>query len=331
MKKRILFLSTLIVCVMASKLYAQDPHFSQFYSNMIYTNPAFTGASDYTRFSLNGRKQFTNVPNGIYTSTLSADMKINRTNSGLGFVGMFDQAGSSAYTTNSAGLIYSYKIVVNRRLIISSAVQASFVNRSIDRSKLIFGDELDANVSGKVADTRESINTPQRYYPNFSTGFLMYNTNFFAGIAIHNITQPNMSFTEVNSSKTDNLHLRKYTLHAGVNFYTNKVIRKAVIISPNVLFMNQGKTTELNLGFYGKKNNFTTGVWMRQTMNNSDAVIFMMGYKYNHLAFGYSYDLGLEKFSGNIKSAHEISLQFELKNTYKKNKIRSLRLSCPAL
>jgi type IX secretion system PorP/SprF family membrane protein len=333
MKKLLTCLSLILLCGAVFKVHAQDPHFSQFYSNSIYTNPAFTATAGYTKVYLNGRKQFTNVSHSTYTTTAAADMNIRRTSSGLGFICMYDQTGASAYTTTAASAIYSYHLSVSRKLSFSAAIQGGIVNRSINRNNLVFADQLETEL-GIVRNTDENIATSQRFYPNFSTGFLLYSRNFFAGIAIHNLAEPNQSFVNTTSRAKENLHLRRYTLHCGMNFYTNKYDKHSTIISPNMLCMMQGRASELNLGLYARKVKFTSGVWLRQTMNNSDAMIFMMGYKFDKLSIGYSYDMGIGTFSSNIKSGHEVSLLFDLKKKgtgLKLNTIRHLRIPCPNL
>jgi type IX secretion system PorP/SprF family membrane protein len=326
MKKLLIYLTTSwrLLC----SAYAQDPHFSQFYSNMLYTNPAFAGSSGNLKFSLNGRKQFTNIPNSFYTSTASMDMRINKTKSALGFIAMYDQAGSAAYTTSSASAIYAYKVKLNKTLFMSFAIQAELVNRNVNMSNLVFADQLETE-QGIVRNTNENIGSNQRFYPNFSTGALIYSKTFFAGMAIHNLTEPNHSFINTTSRDLENLHLRRYTFHAGGNMYTSRSPRKAVILSPNLLCMFQGQAAEVNLGVYARKNQFTTGLWLRQTMHNADAIIGMIGYKYNRFSFGYSYDWGIGAYSTTIKSGHEISIQFELENSNRSHP--SMKLPCPNL
>jgi type IX secretion system PorP/SprF family membrane protein len=330
MKKILIgFLITWLCWIHIAK--AQDPHFSQFYSNTLYTNPAFAGASGNVKVSLSGRKQFTNIPKGFYTSTASIDMPINKSKSSLGFMGMFDQAGSASYTTSSISAVYAYKLRLDRNVFMSFAIQGEFVNRSLDRSDLVFADQLETE-QGIVKGTDETIGTSQRFYPNFSTGVLLFTKDLFAGIAVHNLAEPNQSFIQTNSRDKSNLHLRRYTLHAGINLYTSRYWRRAVTLSPNILCMFQGQTAEVNLGFYARKKGFTTGLWMRQTMNNADAVIMMMGYKYKNMTIGYSYDLGIGKLAASVKRAHEISIQWEISSrNYKVNPLHHPHIPCPKM
>lgn len=329
MKKYLILLLSNCTFLMLFTAKAQDPHFSQFYANSIYTNPAFAGTANDTRFSLNARKQFTNVPAPMYTTTASADMKFLGS-SGLGFTCMYDKAGSSELTTTGASMVYAFKISFNRKVTMSAALQGGFVNRNIDRSRLVFADQLETE-QGVVRNTAEHISSPQRFYPNFGAGFLIYTKEFFGGFALHNIAEPNQSFINTNSRNLEDLHRRRYTAHFGMNIYTHRNIRKATIISPNILCMAQGQATEVNLGLYARKDKLTGGIWMRQTMNNTDALILMAGYKFDKFSIGYSYDLGVGQSFGTIKSAHEISIQLILKKDKSYGRVKHTKLICPDL
>jgi len=73
MKKRYSILLTLISCLIASTLVAQDPNFSQFYYKETYYNPAFAGINPGLRGVLTNRQLCTNVPGNWGTYNLSVD------------------------------------------------------------------------------------------------------------------------------------------------------------------------------------------------------------------------------------------------------------------
>ena len=87
----------LLMCVFAAAtLYAQDPHFSQFYSSPMTLNPAFTGKfNGEVRFAANYRSQWPTINRAYQTATASIDFpilqKILPYNDtwGVGFYGLF--------------------------------------------------------------------------------------------------------------------------------------------------------------------------------------------------------------------------------------------------
>src|SRR5437016_3907470 len=70
------FLLTLLTacccgCLLPSSLKAQDPHFTQFYANPLYLNPAFAGAAHCPRMNLSYRNQWPALQGQYITSCFS--------------------------------------------------------------------------------------------------------------------------------------------------------------------------------------------------------------------------------------------------------------------
>ena len=58
-----------------NKVIAQDPIFTQFYSNPIYLNPAFAGSRVCPRFALNYRNEWPNISGNFITTAAAYDQK----------------------------------------------------------------------------------------------------------------------------------------------------------------------------------------------------------------------------------------------------------------
>ena len=132
MKKKILILAIAFMSV-GLGLQAQDPHFSQFYANPLYTNPALAGTAVCPRFSLSYRNQWPGL-DAFKTFTASYDQYFDAISGGVGAMIMSD-AQSDFYRTNTAALIYSLRLKVARDVYVNVAAQASLTNRSLDWDK----------------------------------------------------------------------------------------------------------------------------------------------------------------------------------------------------
>ncbi|MFI5220956.1 MAG: type IX secretion system membrane protein PorP/SprF [Bacteroidia bacterium] len=311
MRSRIFILITFSFAAVNDAL-AQDPQFSQFYANPLYTNPAFAGASGKYRFVITGRDQYTALQNNYRTGSASFDASIPSLGGGLGVIATTDVAGDGRLTTNTFSAVYAYQVNVNRFLTMRAGIEASLFQKGLDFSKFQFGDMIDDRY-GFIYKTNELIPTQQRMFPNFDAGFLAYTQLFFAGFAVHNITQPNQSFYDKNSSADQFLLPRRYTAHAGLNLYLNysRYDEERLLLSPNIIYMQQRNYNQLNLGFYIKKQALTAGMWFRQTSQNSDALIFLVGIKLTKFRIGYSYDLTVSGAHTATQGSNEISLAFE--------------------
>ena len=80
--KRIFFTIFIFIGITAN---AQDPQFSQFYANPLLLNPAFVGSAGCSRFALNIRSQWSNIPGNYKTIGISYDKNLDSIKSGFGF------------------------------------------------------------------------------------------------------------------------------------------------------------------------------------------------------------------------------------------------------
>lgn len=309
--------------------YAQDPQFSQFYAIPLYTNPAFAGASGNIRMNVAWRNQYHGIANNYSTYYAGIDAHATKLNGGIGLNVMQDVAGDGSLTTNNVSGVYAFHTALTRKLHMRAAVQASMIQKTYDWSKFKFGDQIDDR-HGFVNPTMEPIGSQQRMFPNFGAGFLMYTEKIFGGVAIHNIIEPNQSFYYPSSGNDQYKLPRRYTAHAGVNLYlTNERYEQdRIVLSPNILFMNQRNYNQLNLGLYLKRKALTTGLWLRQTSRNTDAAIFLLGLKFPNFRIGYTYDATISGLRTASQGSSEISLTLEIKPK-KKPKPRNRVLVCP--
>ncbi|OYU97136.1 MAG: hypothetical protein CFE21_02260 [Bacteroidetes bacterium B1(2017)] len=312
--------------------FAQDPQLSQYYASPLYTNPAMAGASRNIRVNMNARSQYTALNNNYRTAVMSADAYLGKVKSGLGVVSMYDVAGDGFLTTTSISAVYSYNLEINREWAFNAALQGGILQRRYDFSKFVFEDMIDPT-RGPVLPTAEVTANQQITIPNFGTGMLLYNSKLFFGAAIHNLLEPNMSFYYPDKDDQSLKLPRKYTVHGGLNIYLNKsrYDEDRVILSPNILFMQQRNFYQMNLGFFVKQKSLTLGTWFRQTSNNADAAIFLIGLRFPSVKVGYSYDAVISKAKQATVGSHEVSISFEIKQRARPGVRYNRRLVCPEL
>ncbi|MCB0820836.1 MAG: PorP/SprF family type IX secretion system membrane protein, partial [Bacteroidetes bacterium] len=187
------FLSVLLLSAILPQLKAQDPQFTQFYANPLYLNPAFAGSVRCPRFVLNYRNQWPAIPGNFVTYSASYDQHFDGINGGLGVLVNNDVAGEGTLNTLNASLIYSYQLEVSRNFSIKAGFQATFAQRTLDWTKLTFGDQIDTRY-GFIYNTQEVFGPKSKIFPDFSAGVLGYSENFYFGFAAHHLTQPDQSF-----------------------------------------------------------------------------------------------------------------------------------------
>jgi type IX secretion system PorP/SprF family membrane protein len=310
---------------------AQDAQFSQFYANPLYLNPAFAGSVKCPRVQMNTRNQWPGL-NPFITHSVSYDQHVDAINGGLGLLVLSDRAGASNLSTTNVSGMYAYQLPVSHNFTMRAAFQASFHQRTVDWSRLTFGDMIDER-RGFVYNTNEIPITEPVRTVDFSAGVLGYSKNFYAGLAVHHLTEPDEGLTRMvvpGNPRAKSTLPRRYTAHAGLNIPLDNR-SDDVSISPNAMFMSQGGAQQYMLGVYANKGPFVGGLWYRHTTltNNSDALALLVGLQQDIFKFGYSYDITVSKLSlTNTYGAHEFSLGLQFYCKPKRKRVRMIK--CPS-
>ncbi|MEY3367483.1 MAG: hypothetical protein RI973_638 [Bacteroidota bacterium] len=317
-------ISALLLLLLAGigKLRAQDPMFSQFYATPAVLNPAFAGTTNAPRFSAAFRNQWPTVTaegSAAYsTYAASWDQFSEGLNSGFGLLLLSDNAGGGMLKTNAVTANYAYRIAVSEDLNIRLGINAGFRQSQLDWDKLVFFDQLDplTGPTGTTNELRPEVLT--RTVFDVGAGLLAYGEKFYGGISLNHLTTPQEGFLQrTNPVLVDGLPLR-VSLHGGAQFIVrpgNKR-RPASFVSPNAMFVQQGGQGQFNVGAYYNHGLVFVGSWYRHAFSNPDAVIVLMGFQYDIMKIGYSYDYTVSGLSPSGGS-HEISLVFNLDNSEK--------------
>ena len=317
----------ILLLLLCSDLFPQDPGFSQFYSNHLYLNPAFAGNPRYKRISMVYRNQWLTRESPYVTYGVSYDMFLHRRESGIGFNLVNDVQGQGAINRLSADAIFSHSIQVAYNAQIRGGIQAGGILLSNNPNALVFPDMISPE-GEVVGSTGYAIST--RVMPDFAVGFVGEWDNLFGGFSVHHLAQP----VELHGAQRVTLP-RKYTVHAGYNFspYRRYIFRNFLTLSPNIIYMQQQNFRRLSLGVYLNRESITAGIWLKQNLTfASHTFVFMAGYSDAKYRFGYSYDFSILKggLRGINTSTHEVTFGVNLE--YKSRVRKKFRyIKCPKI
>ncbi|MGE0634910.1 MAG: PorP/SprF family type IX secretion system membrane protein [Bacteroidia bacterium] len=305
-------LITFIISASCLTAWAQDPHFTQYYSAPVYLNPAFAGYEGCSRISTSYRMQWPDISGNYQTLNFSYDQFVKPIAGSIAVNYQYDRAGEGTLQTHSAMLTYSPAFrLFNKKLVISPAIEAGWRQKYIDWSKLTFGDQIDPRY-GFIYNTNEINENDSKGFFDMNAGLLITHGNFVYGAAFHHLTQPDEGF--IGSSKLP----LKITAHA---LYVGQV-NEHFKISPSLFYQQQqdfqSMVPTLSFYVYGVK----AGVGTRFNFFNADALLFMLGYKGKWFSAGYSYDYTVSKLSNATGGSHELSFiaRFNCKNKAEKRK-----------
>lgn len=275
---------------------AQDPEFTQFYANPLYLNPALAGSNICPRVCINYRNQWPGISGTYVTTSASFDRYVFGIKSGIGLLVTNDRAGRGTLNTTNISGIYSKQIPINRNFSVNAGFQATYGEKSIDWSKLTFGDMID-DKRGFVYTSDEVQVRSKRQFVDFSAGLVAFSKYLFIGAAVNHLTQPNEGL--VYDSKLP----MKITGHAGAVIPVGEK-GSGTTVSPNIIYQQQQDFRQLNLGVYITKGALVGGLWYR----NNDSFIILVGVQQGIFKAGYSYDVTVSKLTNATAGSHEISI-----------------------
>lgn len=313
--------TTVALCMIGINSIAQDPTFTQFYANPLYLNPALAGSHGCSRFASNYRNEWPKLTGNYTTYSASWDSYFKNISGGIGILATHDQQGQGTINTSMLGLIYSYHLQLGRKWKLQFGARASWYQKYLDWDKLTFGDMIDPR-RGFIYSTGDVPRGGSRGFFDASAGAVLFNKNFFAGVAVHHLNRPNESMI-VGDSKMP----IRVTGHMGAEIQLGRKSKysNGTSIMPNVIYQYQNGFMELSVGTYVKYGPLNIGVWYR----NRDAFILTAGINTGKFKLGYSYDVTVSKLNNGVSGgSHEISLGINL--NCKQRPTTFKLVSCPS-
>jgi type IX secretion system PorP/SprF family membrane protein len=315
----------IILCVAVlfftlTRVYAQDPHFSQFFASPLTLNPAYTGKFDGTfRVAGNYRNQWPTINNAFTTATASIDFPILAgvlpTNDvwGVGIMGLNDRSGNKILNNNFLTISSAYHkgLDENGYHQISVGFQGTFASKRLDIARADFQDELTA--LGFTGVTSEIFNNQQVVtdYFDLNTGIMYYGTtngsnHFYAGVSVYHVNRPSESFQggsfvlepRVTVHGGGYLPVGEYkTLHGSVLHQRQAGANETVLGGAMAFNVNYSEDNPIEL---------YTGLWYRF----NDAFIPYIGMEISGFRIGFSYDINNSSLNtaSNSRGGTEFSL-----------------------
>ncbi len=299
----------------------QDIHFSQFFANKLFLAPSFAGATQQNRLILNYRNQWPGLP-GFVTYSTSYDRYIPNFKSGIGVAIMRDVAGSANYSNMQLGLCYSFDFLLNDEIHIRPGASFSYVQRSIDFLKLVYGSQVNDNTIPNILPAIDMLNAVDA-----ASSVIVYTKNYWGGVTVDHLLRPNLSILGGQERLS-----RKLDLYGGATLIRRGRLLRPIdeTLSVAFKFAAMDKYKQLDIGLYWSKSPLILGLWYRGippfNSDRGDAFVFLAGVKLQHITVGYSYDFTISNLSGHSAGSHEISISYEFAR-YRKKKMHVV--PCP--
>lgn len=337
---RTLFLLLSAVVFFGIKSFAQDPILTQSQMVPLYYNPAFTGAFDGTyRVGLHYRDQWRSfLDEPIATWSVYGDFSFPAPfqsldkNDRIGAAIQFnaDRVGPFDFNTNqiAINLAYHKSLDARSKEYLSLGLMLGVLQRSVNYSMLTFGDEFNG-IDDYTNATGEPLPPNILAVADIGLG-LQYSVKvrdrdqFFAGLSVLHLTQPNISFYE-----QDNLleprYSSDYTLPAKIDLQVGlrHFVTKQISVTPRFHGLIQGPFGFYQLGatarseiLRSRASTFHVGLWLNG-VNQSESFGFngttlMAGMEVRNLLIGLSYDVLTDNLNSSVRwrNSFEFSIRY---------------------
>lgn len=298
----------LICLILLSKIsYSQSIDHSQPFTNLLYTNPAFAGTNVCPRIYLNHRTKNYSYDKAYQSYLVSADQSIRKWNLDVGGIIFRDDNAMSSFSTTGILPIVGKSIKISNVGILKAALQVDVLHQGLDTDEYSYPDQIDYRY-GFIYPTDETDNSYSQWRAGVSAGLLYYTSSLFAGIAVHNITQP-----KTGNSK-DHYHLpRRTSAHIGynINIATGVFYRQNLTVMPAIYYQQESRYNLLQPGISAQYKILMLGIYGRISgLNSFDSFTPVIGFNQKRFKFAYTCDVHVVGHKRNELDTHEISATF---------------------
>jgi type IX secretion system PorP/SprF family membrane protein len=173
----------------------QDSHFTQYFDNTLFINPAYAGSKGVMNVTGIHREQWVGFEGRPQSSTLSIHSPLKYESIGLGLTMVNDRLGPMNQTLFYGDVSYSLRFK-NKKSKLSFGLKGGINLINIGTSGLV------TTVDG---DPKFLTNTQNRINPNFGVGILYHTPSFFIGASV-----PKFMEKGYDGVSTTNLEKRHY-------------------------------------------------------------------------------------------------------------------------
>ncbi len=311
-----------------------DAHFTQYYMNPLFLNPALAGviSDGDARLTAIYRNQWGSVASPFSTVGISGDMLFSN-NWGVGINVINQTAGGGGYNNTNAYISVANNNIrfgVNGTKYLSLGLQFGMISKRFDAGKFQFGDQFNPSTGsynpGSTSSASSYIKNLSQTEFDAGAGIAYFDAtpdqtvNIYGGFSVNHITSPKDNFSTTSAT----LPMR-FTAHAGAKI----IASETVVLYPNFIYMLQGNAFEAVPGIHVEmKADDEFSLLAGANYRLDDAVNAFTGFYYRSYSVGLSYDINISKLGNIVKPVN--SFELTLSYIFFRNGSPALRyFKCP--
>ncbi len=279
-------------CLLAiNNTYAQhDAHYTNFMFQKLAINPAYAGSHGALTTTAVYRNQWSGIEGAPKTISISGHAPILYERAGIGLGIIHDQIG--IMRTTKLDVSYAYRMALNKKTILSLALNGQVENIALDWSKSEVVDEDD-----DMVPTEQESN----FKPNFGAGIYLDASNFYVGISMPAMFKNGLYY---NREAWERNFRTAYLMAGWITELTEQVKFKP---SALVRFNNNAPVTiDLNANFL-----FMDVLWIGASYRLGDSIDGLVQYQINkQLRAGIGLDFTLSELQNHTMGSYELMLEY---------------------
>lgn len=320
---------------------AQDIHYSQFYASPLTINPANTGLfyGSY-RVGVNAKRQWASIPVPYQTASFYGDWSFKREDMfsvgkwSAGLQVFNDVAGDGNLSSTRiflSGAVHQYLDYDHTKLL-SAGLQLGYIQRSIDFTKLYWGNQWDGTQFNTQINNKESFKRSTFSYLDAAVGLdyqqvIKERHNAHIGFSIQHLARPSETFYD-----NDNQVGLRPVAYLDTRF---KIQQRHEIWSA-AFFQRQKKAQEILMSClygYNIAEEYAYDryfFWIGASYRWKDAFTPVLGFEWNRIRLLFNYDINISslKVASLARGGLELSLVY-IGSLPTKSHRRPMVVPCP--
>ena len=288
--------------------------YSQYIMNGFLINPSFAGRDGYTTVNLTVRDQWVGMTGAPTTYAASFQTRLLKDS----YISKSTSVRKKFVKPTRGGNVGlgGYLFNDNNGIMHRTGIQAAYAYHiSMGRTDgtpnyLSFGLAMTAyqfvvNTNGVIYDPADPLlNSYQRsvFIPDFNFGASFTTSKYYVGFAMTNLLRGSLFVSDSSSNKRT--ELGNYFLTGGMKFPVSRdwVIEPSTLIKSSDMLLKSIQADLTTRVYY--KDDYWAGISWR----TSDAIVLMVGLKYDRYYFAYAYDITLTDIRKQSFGTHELTL-----------------------
>jgi len=311
-----IILSAIVMSFSFGAVFAQtEPTYSQYIMNGFLINPSFAGRDGYSTVNLTVREQWvgmTGAPstyaasfqtrilkNSFISKSTSVRKKIVKPTKGgkVGLGGYIFNDNNGIMKRTGMLIAYSYHIGMGK---------TGGVPNDLSFGLALKAYQFNVNTTGAILDNPDDalLNSYDRtkFIPDFNFGASFTTTKYYVGFAMTNILRGSLVFADTTTTK--DFQLGGYYLTGGYKFPLSSdwILEPSAFIKASDMFFTSVQM-DLTARVYYKED-----YWAGISYRTNDAIVMLMGVKYDRIYFAYAFDFTLTDIRKQSFGTHELSV-----------------------